>query len=130
MAKAASPWRNRIVGYGEEVPDQLLANPRNFRIHPKPQQDALLAALREVGVVQDVIVNCESGFVVDGHLRVSLAISEQQPRIPVKYVELTPDEEALILATFDPISALAGADAQQFAALLGDIHTGEAALQG
>ena len=24
-------WRNRIVSHGEEAPDQLLANPRNWR---------------------------------------------------------------------------------------------------
>ena len=36
-------WVNRIVGTGEEAPDQLLANPRNWRVHPKAQQDALAA---------------------------------------------------------------------------------------
>jgi hypothetical protein len=37
----ATSWRNRISGAGEEAPDQLLANPANWRIHPKAQQDAL-----------------------------------------------------------------------------------------
>ena len=27
MSKAATAWRNRIVGSGEEAPDQLVANP-------------------------------------------------------------------------------------------------------
>ncbi len=30
-----APWRSRIVGSGEEAPDQLLANPANWRIHSK-----------------------------------------------------------------------------------------------
>ena len=81
-------WRNRIVGYGEEAPDQLLANDRNWRIHPKAQQDALAGVLREVGLVQNVIVNQRTGKVVDGHLRVSLAISENQPKISITYVDL------------------------------------------
>src|SRR4030042_356185 len=34
-------WRNRIIGEGEEPPDQLLANPGNWRIHPQAQQAAL-----------------------------------------------------------------------------------------
>ena len=68
-------WRNRIVGQGEEAPDQLLANPRNWRIHPKAQQDALVSVLDQVGWVQEIIVNQRTGYVVDGHLRVSLAIS-------------------------------------------------------
>jgi len=34
-------WKNRIIGYGEEEPDQLLANPKNWRIHPSDQQEAV-----------------------------------------------------------------------------------------
>lgn len=122
-------WRNRIVGYGEEQPEQLLANPRNFRVHPKAQQDALLGVMREVGVVDDVIVNRETGFVVDGHLRVALAIGERQKTIPVKYVDLTEQEEALILATFDPIAAMAATDKAQLDALLREVSTEDAAVQ-
>lgn len=124
-----APWHNRIVGYGEEAPDQLLANPRNWRIHPRHQQDALSGVLREVGVVQNVIVNQQSGFVVDGHLRVALALRDGQPSIPVTYVDLSDAEEALILATLDPIGALAATDAAKFDALLREVTTGEAAVQ-
>lgn len=35
---APTAWRNRIVGYGEEAPEQLLASPWNWRIHPGHQQ--------------------------------------------------------------------------------------------
>ena len=49
MAKgiAAAPWRNRIVGEGEEDPTQLLANPLNWRIHPGRQRDAIRGALAD-----------------------------------------------------------------------------------
>jgi len=33
--KPTAAWRSRIVGEGEEAPDQLLANPDNWRVHPK-----------------------------------------------------------------------------------------------
>ncbi|HZU06631.1 MAG TPA: hypothetical protein VFB73_11715 [Chloroflexota bacterium] len=122
-------WRNRIVGYGAEAPDQLVANPRNWRIHPTAQQEALLGVLREVGIVQDVLVNRTTGFVVDGHLRVLLALRDGQATIPVKYVELTPAEEALVLATFDPLAALAGIDQEQLGALLQEVQTSDAAVQ-
>ena len=49
---SATTWRNRITGSGEEAPDQLLANPANWRIHPKAQQDALAGAIDAVGWVQ------------------------------------------------------------------------------
>ncbi len=91
-------WRNRITGSGEEAPDQLLANPANWRIHPKAQQDALSGALDQVGWVQQVLVNRRSGFVVDGHARVALALSRAEPTVPVLYVDLEPEEEALVLA--------------------------------
>lgn len=124
-----STWKNRIVGHGEEAPDQLLANPRNWRIHPRHQQHALTGVLREVGWVQQVVVNRRTGFVVDGHLRVALAISEHQPSVPVLYVDLSDEEEALVLATLDPIGAMARADKEQLDALLRDVQTGEAAVQ-
>lgn len=101
-------WRNRIVGSGMARVDQLVGNPNNARIHPKRQQDAMLDILREIGTVQDVIVNKRTGFVVDGHMRVELAITEGVEEIPVKWVELDEDEELVVLYTFDPIAQWAG----------------------
>jgi len=122
-------WRDRIVGHGKEAPDQLLANPRNFRIHSKTQQNALLGVIREVGLVDEVIVNQRTGFVVNGHLRVALALRENQPTIPVKYIDVDEAEEAEILATFDPIGALAATDASKLDELLRDVQSGEQAVQ-
>lgn len=107
--KPPAEWRNRIVGYGVEEADQLLANPANWRIHPKYQQDALSGVLDEVGWVQNIIVNKTTGHVVDGHMRAAVAISKGA-QVPVTYVELTEDEERLILATLDPIGTLAVTD--------------------
>jgi hypothetical protein len=117
----ATGWENRIVGYGEENPEQLLANPKNFRRHPKHQQEALGGALDTLGWIQDVLVNQTTGHVIDGHLRVELAMRHNQPTVPVKYVQLTPEEEDLALATLDPISALAITDKKQLEELLADI---------
>lgn len=110
-------WQNRIIGSGVETPDDLLANPDNWRIHPKHQQDSMKAVLKQVGWVSGVIVNQRTKFVVDGHLRVALAISEEQEQIPVQYVDLDPEEEAIILATFDPLTGLAVADLQMLRGL-------------
>lgn len=119
-AKARSQWRNRIVGRGEQPADQFVANPDNYRIHPTAQQEALAAVLERVGWVDEVIVNRTTGNVVNGHLRIMLAL-QRGDRTPVPYreVELTPAEEALVLASFDPISALAGTDQQKLEELFG-----------
>ena len=127
MADAIT-WQNRISRYGDEAPDQLLAHPLNFRVHPKPQEDALAGVLTEVGIVQNIIVNERTGHLIDGHLRVSLALRQNQPTVPVTYVDLSPEEEALILATLDPISAMAASDADKLRRLLDDVSTGDAAL--
>ena len=125
---AARTWRNRITRSGDEAPDQLLANPANWRIHPKAQQDALAGALDAVGWVQQVLVNRRTGFVVDGHARVALALSRGEPTVPVLCVELAPDEEALVLATLDPIGAMAGRDDEKLRALLAEVTVDDAGL--
>ncbi len=66
-------YKNRIIGSGEESLDDILFNPRNWRIHPLSQQDALKGILEEVGWVQQVIINKRTGNLIDGHLRCQLA---------------------------------------------------------
>jgi len=120
--KKAQPrqWQNRIVGQDEVDADQLLANPHNWRIHPKAQQDALAGVLDQVGWVQRVIVNKRTGYVIDGHARVAMAISRGE-KVPVTYVDLDEDEEKLIIATFDPLGAMAVPDEEILSGLVADI---------
>lgn len=116
----AQRWRSRIVDSGTEDPEQLVANPRNWRIHPRRQQDALGQVLDEVGWVQQVLVNRTTGNVVDGHLRVELALRREEPTVPVLYVELTEEEERLILASLDPLAAMAVRDDEKLRELLAE----------
>ena len=106
-------YQNRIIGSGEEPLDQIMFNPRNWRIHPLHQQDALKGVLEEVGWVQQVIVNKRTGNLIDGHLRCQLAAREGNDTIPVVYVDLSEDEEALILSTLDPIAGMAATDKEK-----------------
>ena len=123
-------WKNRIIGSGELPASEFLANPMNWRIHPKPQQEAMKGALNEIGWIQEVIVNQNTGNMIDGHLRVTLAMREgEDTPVPVKYVDLTQEEEHLALTTLDPIAAMAAADKQQLDGLMQNIQTGEAGLQ-
>lgn len=121
----AEALRSRIVGEGEEAPDQLLANPLNWRRHPKQQQEALEAMLRTVGWVQRVIVNRRTQHIVDGHLRVEVALRRNEPRVPVLYVDLSEDEEKVVLAAIDPIGGLAETDQGMLDALLEGLQTGD-----
>lgn len=126
----SAPWKNRIVGHGEQAAGQFIANPLNWRIHPKAQREALTGVLSEVGWVQSVIVNRTTGNVVDGHARIeeALKLGDETP-VPFIEVELSEEEEQKILLTIDPISAMAAADKQNLDALLQDVSTASAGVQ-
>jgi len=126
MSRAA--WRSRIVGYANVDPHELAANPRNWRTHPDQQRAALHGVLDEVGWVAEVLVNQRSGYVVDGHLRVASALEHGEASVPVRYVDLDETEERLVLATLDPLSALATQADDQLTALLEGLPAASAAL--
>ena len=131
MAKAkpvSAAWRSRIVGHADVAPGELIAHPGNWRTHPKQQREALAQLLDEVGWVQDVIVNTTTGRLVDGHLRLELALERDEASLPVVYVELTEDEERRILATLDPVAAMAETNADAFAGLIDGMTLGDDAL--
>lgn len=121
-------WQNKITGTANVAPDQLLANPQNWRIHPQAQRDALAQAIETIGYIQPVIVNQNTGHVIDGHLRISLALSQDQPEIPVSYVDLTPEEELIALASIDPLAGMAVQDDDILGSLLDAIDLEEGAL--
>jgi hypothetical protein len=128
-SKLGTTWRNRITGYGDVDPKSLLANPKNWRIHPESQQAALAAVLDQVGWVQvAAVLNQRTGFVVDGHLRIALAITRDEPTIPVGYVDLSDAEEDLILASLDSIGGAAVTDAAKLSALLSGLELADPAL--
>lgn len=128
--RSKTPWECRIAGHGMENPEDLLANPKNWRIHPKEQQEGLESILDRVGWVQSVIVNRVTGHLVDGHLRVTLAMRRGETSIPVSYVDLSVGDEDLILATIDPLASLAGTDKDQLRQLLAGVDAqGDAGVE-
>ena len=128
-AGPASVWRNRIAGHADVAPAELAPNPHNWRTHPADQQRALSGALGEVGWVAEVLVNRTTGHVVDGHLRIELALARNEPTVPVTYVELSEDEERLVVASLDPLAAMATAEEEQLAALLVGLEPADEALR-
>jgi len=119
---APGAFPNRIVGEGFEDPHKLRANPLNWRVHTKIQREAQTDVLRSLGWIQRVIVNRRTGNIVDGHLRVELAIEEHEPQVPVLYVDLSAAEERMALTTIDPLSELAATDPEKLHGLLGQLE--------
>jgi hypothetical protein len=127
----SAPFRfqTRIVGHGNVAPEQLLANPNNFRVHSQAQQKAMRSTLAAVGWIDEIIVNTVTGHVINGHMRVNIAMRDGEPTVPVRYVELSEEEENLALATFDPISAMASHDKDVLESLLDDTKTNDEVLE-
>jgi hypothetical protein len=123
------PLKNRIIGYGQEDPSKLKANPENWRMHGAEQENAVAGLLDTVGWVQSIIKNKTTGHLIDGHMRVNLAIKRHEKKVPVVYVRLSPKEEKLVLALLDPISGLAKADELKLHSLLGQLDPGNLALE-
>jgi DNA modification methylase len=122
-------WENRIVGSGEIDPIDIKLHPKNWRKHPKGQASALEGALEEIGWIQDVIINQRSGKLLDGHLRVELALKKKESKVPVKFVDLSEEEEELALLTLDPITAMAEADKEALKALMDAVTTDNEDIQ-
>jgi len=82
--------------------------------------------LQQVGWAGALLYNETSGRIIDGHLRREVA---QDGKVPVLIGSWTEEQEALILATLDPLAAMAEADADKVRALLEGLGEQDAAVQ-
>ena len=124
--------KNRIIESGEESVKDLVPNAANWRLHPVRQKAATKEAIAHVGWVERVLVNLRTGdewpegergvkTLVDGYMRLGIAIDSGEKTVPADYVDLSPMEEAYVLATLDPLGALAQTDQDALIALTGQL---------
>ena len=121
--------RDRIKELRRVKASELIPNPKNWRTHPVAQQDALKGILAEVGFAGAVLAReLDDGtlMLIDGHMRAE-ATTDQE--IPVLILDVDEAESDKLLATFDPIAAMAESDAHALDALLRNVDTGSEALQ-
>jgi DNA modification methylase len=128
-AAAEPSWQDRIVDSGLADPAELLENPHQWRVHTDRQREALEEVLDRVGWVQRIVVNRRTGRLIDGHLRVATALRKGEPSVPVGWVDLDEEEERLMLAALDPLSAMASTDSGKLTELLAGVRLDEGALR-
>lgn len=107
----------------------LIPHPKNWRRHPDAQRNALLGVLEEVGYADAVIARpLENGKlqILDGHLR---AAATPDIKVPVLITDLTEAEAEKLLATLDPLAAMAEVDQEALDQLLATIETESEALR-
>lgn len=121
--------RDRVKGFKRVCASELRHHERNWRTHPESQISALNGILSEVGFAGAVIAReLHDGTLqlIDGHARANVAGDSE---IPVLILDVDEKEADKILATFDPIGAMAGSDAVRLDELLRNVDTGSEALQ-
>ena len=109
--------RDRIKELRRVRASELIPNPKNWRTHPSAQQDALRGVLADVGYADALIARetPEGLMLVDGHLR---AHSTPDSNVPVLVLDIDEAEADLMLATLDPLAAMAGRDEERLTDLL------------
>jgi len=109
--------KDRIVEIVRLRAGDLVANPSNWRRHPERQKRALRAFLDKLGFAAPLIARREAGelVLIDGHLRASL---DPEQVVPVAVLDVSAEEADLLLASLDPISAMARPDPEALSALL------------
>lgn len=142
-APTASPPRNRVRGLAQLSASRVEPSAGNWRTHDAAQRATMASLLGEVGSVSELVVwvpdDAErerlrgmpgpDGFaawlaiftgsvrLLDGHMRKGL----RGKILGVQVTDLDAREAALVLATFDPLAALAGADARLLGELLAEV---------
>lgn len=121
-------YRDRIVELLRVAARELEENPANWRRHPDHQRAALRGILKEIGYADALLARREGKrlVLIDGHLRKSL---DPDQVVPVLVLDLEEAEAETLLATLDPLSALATPDPGALAELLSRVETSSAAVR-
>jgi DNA modification methylase len=127
--KLSSLARDRIKELRRVRAGDLRPNPKNWREHPKAQQDALRGVLAEIGYADALIARLmpDGGLqLIDGHLR---AETTPDLMVPVLVTDLNEEESDKLLASLDPLAAMAKCNSEKLASLLSTIETESEALK-
>jgi len=121
--------RDRIKDFRRVPAHSLHPNPKNWRTHNVRQRNVLKGILAEIGYA-DALLARElpdgSLQLVDGHLR---AETTPNQKVPVLILDLNDAEADKLLATLDPLAALAGTNQTMLDELLVQIETENIAVQ-
>jgi hypothetical protein len=115
--------RDRIREFRRVPARELFGHDGNPRRHPQAQRDALRGVLEQVGIAGALVAyhserNGGKLTLVDGHLRKQ----DYDLDWPTLVLDVTDEEADFLLATHDPLAALAEFDQPKLQALLQDVR--------
>jgi DNA modification methylase len=120
--------RDRVKELRRVRARDLMPNPKNWRRHGRAQAAALRGLLTEIGYADAVLAReLPDGrlMLIDGHLR---AETTPDVEVPVLVLDVTEAEADKVLATLDPLAAMAEADPDRLQSLLRTIHAEDEAV--
>jgi len=114
--------RDRIVELRRVRAGDIRPHPKNWRTHPKAQQEALRGILAEIGYADALLARetSEGLQLIDGHLRAETTPDQE---VPVLVLDLTEEEADKLLASLDPLAAMAGKNDEILRELLAGVDT-------
>ncbi|MBX0328663.1 hypothetical protein K2Z83_13355, partial [Oscillochloris sp. ZM17-4] len=115
--------RNRIVSYADVNPSTLLEHPDNLVIHTAEQEAQMTHLLKTVGWAARVLVNKNTGRIIDGHMRVAVAQQNGAKTVPVAYLDLSEEEERKALLYLKRTTSLARIDPVNLEQLMDSVVT-------
>jgi hypothetical protein len=123
--------RDRVQEFRRVPARELLDHDGNPRRHPQAQRDALRGVLEQVGVTAALVAyhsprNGGKLTLIDGHLR----RQDFDLDWPTLVLDVTDEEADLLLATHDPLAALAEYDKPKLDALLQEVRAKSPAVVG
>src|SRR6266478_1413794 len=121
--------RDRIVELQRVAARDLVPNPKNWRRHPARQAVALRGVLQEIGYADALLARALPDGrlqLIDGHLRAETTPDEL---VPVLVLDVTEQEADKLLATLDPLAAMAESNAERLGTLLETVHSDDEAVR-
>ena len=120
--------RNRVKELRNIKSSELIPNPKNWRVHPPAQRDALEGVLEEIGIADALLARetPEGLMLIDGHLRQETLPDET---VPVLILDIDEDEADKMLLTLDPLASMATRDEAQLTELLALVDTDNDAIK-
>jgi len=118
MARATlSPFKDRIKELRRVPARELLPHAQNWRRHSTSQRQALTAVLKDIGWADAVLAyqTTDGLRLIDGHLRADIS---PDAMVPVLVLDVDDQEALKLLATHDPLAAMAETDADMLRQVL------------
>jgi hypothetical protein len=106
-------FRDRVIEMKKMKVQEILANDDNWRMHPEAQNKAMTGILNQIGIAGALLAyyserNGGQLTFIDGHERKEITETKSpNTKWPVIITDLDDEEADLLLAVYDPLSAMA-----------------------